>query len=181
MEKQSEIILSQQQTGLTKLSPGVIIKEQNRDDVLKHVALLLTRLAMLYQIPNWFAENSVTLAEWIIENYPCEEIETINSCLRNPPIGDQPNWRLTPDTVARWMNIELEKVAANRENETKKFKENFKQELPGVDYEAFKKRLEVQGIPKDERGTAFRDAEYLRFKAAYVVKQRLENLDKNES
>lgn len=102
---------------LTKLYGDVVLREvKDQELVLKYVSVLIDRLSKLYQIQNWTADNSVLLAEWVIENYSCEMLKTIDKVLRHPPKSEESNWRLTPDTITRWMEQELENLAVEREN-----------------------------------------------------------------
>lgn len=172
MQKQSEVIRSQQQTGLTILSKDVILKEQDPKEVIKHIAVLLNRLGKLYLIPGFTEENAVILAEWVYDNYQYEELKIVTRCLNNPPTTHdeqgrvENNWRLTPDRIQKWMQIELEKLALDRENENKKLKESFKEPLPGIDYESYKQRINQGLALQDEKKkTGFEDPEYLKFKA----------------
>lgn len=105
------------QKALTKLYGDVVLREcKDQELVLKYVSVLIDRLSKLYQIQNWTAENTVILAEWIIETYSCEMLATIDKVLRRPPKSEENNWRLTPDTITRWMEAELERLAVEREN-----------------------------------------------------------------
>lgn len=116
MQKQLKTVRSEGPKALTKLSGDVILRELPADEILKYIAILIDRLAKLYQIQNWNAENSVILSEWIIENYSCEMLQTVDKILRHPPKSEGSNWRLTPDTIEKWMADELENVAMTREH-----------------------------------------------------------------
>lgn len=173
MQKPSEITHSRQQTGLAILSKDVILKEQDPKEVTKHIAVLLNRLGKLYLIPGFTEENAVILAEWVYENYKFEELKIVTRCLNNPPTTHdeqgriETNWRLTPDRIQKWMVIELEKIAAERERENEKYKEQFKEPLPDINYDAYKKRIASGEALKDEpktTGTGFDDPEYVKFK-----------------
>lgn len=59
-----------------------------------------------------------------MDNYKFETLETIKACLRNPPPTKDPNWRLTPDTINAWFEVELEKQAEQLEKEHQKRKES---------------------------------------------------------
>lgn len=106
-------------------------------------------------INNWTEENAVLLAEWTANEYRFEEMGMIEIILQNPPVkkdrhgDDEPNWKLNPDTIRRWMSDVMEQRAATRESEHQKLKSSFNDPLPVVDYESFKKRLEA--------GTALRE------------------------
>jgi hypothetical protein len=177
MQQQLEPIRSQQQTGLTTLSKDVILKEQDRNEVIKRVAHAVNRLGKLFQVPGWSEESAVILSEWIYDNYKYESLEAVELCLTNPPIGNDPTWRLTPDTIQKWMAVQLEKEAIKREKENEKLKLDFKEELPLIDYEAYKLRIEkgeaLRDEPKIEQQAAnagFMDEGYLKFKAERAKK-----------
>lgn len=155
------------------MQAGVILKEQPKPDSVQLIADLLSRLARLYQIPNWTPLASVELAEWTYDNYKFEWPETIIKALTNPPAGSDRTWRLTPDTITEWITKELEKLATQREIEAAKLKENLREELPGIDYKALQERILKDGIPKDEPAkervkSMFEDPEYLKAKDAYM-------------
>lgn len=154
--------------------PTVIIREQEKKEVVKRLAYLLGRLGMLYQIPNFGAQNAVFLSEWILDNYGCEELITIESVLRNPPQDDEKNWRLTPDTITKWMTKKLELVAESREVELAKFKETHMGVLPNIDYDEFKKRITLEGMP-ESKPTGWDTPEYSKVKVDYMQKKVLEN------
>lgn len=172
MSQQSEVTRSQSQTGLAILSKDVILKEQDPKEVTKHIAVLLNRLGKLYLIPGFTEEHAVILAEWVFDNYQYEELKIVTKCLNNPPTTHdeqgrvESNWRLTPDRIQKWMQIELERLAEEREKENKKFKEQFKEPIPDIDYEAYKKRIASgQALQDEPKKTGFEDPEYLKFKA----------------
>lgn len=155
-------------------------EQPDKISVIKLLANMLQRLAKLYQIPNWDETNSVELATWIYDNYKYDSLDDVIACLANPPatydergVKDS-NWRLTPDRVERWMAVQLEKTSIKRENEHREQKEKEKEPLQVVDYNAFKKRIETQGLPKKERG--FQDPDYKQFRADYreklIMKQK---------
>lgn len=108
---------------MTKLSISKIIREQpDKTETNKFIARLLQRLGKLYQIPNWSEENAVMLAQWIVDSYPYESLDSIQECLYTPPKTGQKNWRLTPDTIQEWMALQLEKEAIKREKQHNKLK-----------------------------------------------------------
>lgn len=121
----------------------VIRAQEDKPAVMRHIAELLQRLARLYAVPDFKLETAVDLAEWIMEAYNCEPLELITKVLRNPPATDKPNWRLTPDTIRLWMADALEKQAEEFERQHEKQKKLGNEELPNVDYESFKHRLEA--------------------------------------
>jgi len=103
---------------------SVILKEQpDRGQALGLIARYLERIAMLWQIPNWSANNSVVLAEWIFDTYIYEPLEVIVECLKNPIVDEEKIYRLTPDVITKWMQIHLENQAVKREREHTKQKE----------------------------------------------------------
>ena len=105
------------------LKPGTILKEQtNREKLEGHIALLILKIARMYQIPNFDEEACILLAEDTIERYKYEPVEVLVKCLERPPSTGEKNWRLTPDTISEWMSITLEREADNLEREHKKVK-----------------------------------------------------------
>lgn len=158
---------------MKSLETGVILREQkNRPETIAAIAGMLMRLKRLYQIPNFDERNAVELAEWIAENYSCEEPDTIEMALRNPPSGSDTNWRLTPDTINKWMAPALEAKAIEREKAHEAVKkETINEELPGVDYDAFRRRIAAEP-PRDPRKGGFDDPTYQEQKAEYL-RQRL--------
>lgn len=117
MFMQKKTVPSVEPKALTKLYGDVVLREcKDQELILKYVCVLIDRLAKLYQIQQWTAENTVILAEWIVDTYSCEMLATIDKVLRRPPKSEENNWRLTPDTITRWMEQELERLAVEREN-----------------------------------------------------------------
>jgi len=170
------------------LSSSVILKEQDQKAAIKHIAHLLQRLSKLYQVANWTEENAVFLAEWVTDNYKYEELSMIEGILRNPPSiknhhGEiESNWRLTPDTIAKWMSIALDNATTEREKSQEAFKlaEKNVQPLSMVDYDAFRKRLAEGTALKDPAPQHWsKDEAYLKFKAERAQKLILENPPKN--
>lgn len=117
-------------TGLTtSLKPGTVLREQpDQRETIKHICQLLRLTAKLYQVPGFDEVSCILLAEWIMEAYPVESIESVTRVLSHPPAifdeyGKQiKNWRLTPDTVQSWMSAQIEIDAAQREREVAAFK-----------------------------------------------------------
>lgn len=156
--------------GLTKLSKtDLVLAEQDKGQSIKLISYLLQRLSKLYQLNNWTEENAVFLAEWIYDNYKFDSLDDVITCLRNPPHTESKQWRLTPDTVKEWMAVILEARADKRETEVKKMKEEFKEPLPDVDYQAFKTKIETEGIPGEKKRVV--DSDYEKFRMNYLVKK----------
>lgn len=124
MSKQLTKASSTEVSKSTTLLLDVILREQkDKDSALGLVARLLDRISMLWQIPNWTAQNSVVLAEWIFDSYPCEPLEVIIECLKNPIPDENKIYRLTPDVIAKWMIVHLENQVDKRERDHQKQKE----------------------------------------------------------
>jgi hypothetical protein len=154
-------------------------------------------------IPNWTVENSVILAEWIIDAYKYEELALVESVLRNPPKKEDKtgeagsNWRLTPDTIHAWMAPALERAAITREKAQERFKLEEKNAGPldKIDYDAFRARLEktttiiggetveVAKPHEVSKDHWHQDEAYRKYKAQRSTKQALtetQNKDGNE-
>jgi len=95
----------------------------------------LLRIGILYQIPNFSEANALILAEWTADNYKHKTLELILDALKNPAIIYEDgnvtrSWRLTPETVAIWIEkraTEQEtkrQLQETREAQTKLLKEN---------------------------------------------------------
>lgn len=141
-------------------------EQPEKKEVIKLLAYSLQRLAKLYQVPNWDENNAVFLAEWIYENYKYDSLDDVMVCLINPPDTGDKNWRLTPDTIREWMAIQLDKVAARREKELELLKQKELEPLDKVDYEAFKDRINREGLPEKKRG--WEDSNYIDFRNKYL-------------
>ena len=186
MERQSEIALSEVGQGLTILSnTSLVIAEQpDKVAVIKLLANMLHNVSKLYQIPNWNEENAAILGGWIYDNYKYDSLDDVIACLANPPqtYDEQgrleSNWRLTPDRIQKWMAVQLEKAAIQREKEHEKNKEKSNEPLEVVDYGAFKKRIEKEGLPKKSRG--WEDPEYKRQRDEYMLSKMKEELKEPE-
>lgn len=148
----------------------MVLAEQDKGQTIKLVCFLLQRLAKLYQLPNWTDENALILSEWIFDNYKFDSLDDVITCLKNPPSTGSKQWRLTPDTIQEWMAIILEKRSEKREIENEKLKETFKDQLPTVDYEAFKTKIENEGIPGEKKRET--DSDYEKFRLEYLTKRK---------
>ena len=140
---------------------------------------MLQRLSKLYQLGNWTEENAVYLAEWISDNYKYDSLDDVIECLANPPLTEQKQWRLTPDTIHEWMKIKLEQVAIQREKQHNELKEKNKEALDSVNYEAFKERIAKEGFPKTKKG--FNDEDYKRFRDNFIMQQKKPEKGKRRS
>lgn len=168
-----------QSQGLTKLSrTELVLAEQDRVQTITLISYMLQRLSKLYQLSNWTEENAVFLAEWIFDNYKYDSLDDIINCLRNPPHTENKQWRLTPDTVKEWMRIILMARAEQREAEHKKMKDSFKDKLESIDYDAFKIKIEKEGLPNEKKKEA--DPEYDNFRMKYLTGKKKEG-DNKES
>lgn len=159
--------------GLTKLSKtDLVLAEQDKGQTIKLVSYLLQRLSKLYQLANWTEDNAVFLAEWIYDNYKYDSLDDVIACLRNPPHTDNKQWRLTPDTIREWMSIILTKRAEQREAENKKLKETFVDKLDDIDYDAFKNKIEAEGLPGEKERP--KDDQYENFRMNYILNKKQE-------
>lgn len=110
---------------MKSLKPGAILKSQgDKDKTIMLISLLLMKVASLYQIPNWGEHQSIILSDWVYLNYQYDKLESVIKVLSNPPVDNDRNWRLTPDTIQVWMAIELERESAKREKEIYNAKQN---------------------------------------------------------
>jgi hypothetical protein len=180
MSKRSEIVLSQKGNKLTTsstASTALILREQpDKAGTIEVIANLLARVGTLWQIPNWTADNSVLLAEWIYGNYPCEPLDTIFKCLKNPPVTDDKIYRLTPDVITQWMAVYLEKDAIAREQENQRYKAQFTERLPDVDYNSFRKRIAEGTALREDKPKHWKDdPDYQKFKQDRMLKHAKED------
>lgn len=142
------------------VSTELVLRAQpDKGEAVGLIAKLLQKIAMLWQIPNFTPQNSVLLAEWIFDNYQCEPLEVIVQCLQNPPIEllEEKTWRLTPDVITIWMKPFLEKQAAELEKNNQELKQEFKDKLPEINYESFKKRLAEGKALNDNKPQHWKD------------------------
>jgi len=76
------------------------------------------------------------------------------------------------------MQIELERLAEEREKENKKYKETFKEPIPDINYEAYKQRIANGEALKDEpKKHGFDDPEYQKFKLERMKKSMEKPID----
>jgi len=172
MQKQLGQIHSQEQNKLT-ISSGVntalILNEQpDKAEAVQRISMLLDKIAKLWQIPNWTVENSVLLAGWTFETYRFEPLEVVLRCLNNPPARNEKTWRLTPEVIQEWMSVVLDEEAVKREREHNKTKALFKEALPDVDYESFKKRIDDGTAMPEKPKHWSQDPKYKESKEQYL-------------
>ncbi len=127
----------QRQTGTSTLIPSTVLREQPKPELLKLIANHLDKIAKLFQIPNWDSINGMLLAEWIVETYQTEQVETLLRCLNKPRRMEDKTWRLTPDVITDWMSQQIELEAEKREKEI----HNAKQ-AEGLDIEVSDERIQ---------------------------------------
>lgn len=126
MSKQLAKVQSEEPTELEKawktISVGKILKEQDEASTLLVLTGMVDRLVRLYQIPGFVKGQDVELADWIYEKYKFETFDFVHSVLKSPPdIYNEEgqlitNWRLTPDTISKWIVKALDKQIDLREN-----------------------------------------------------------------
>lgn len=88
------------------------------ETAIQAISEALLKIATLYQVPNFNEANAMILAEWTAENYRHKTLGLILGALRNPAIIYEDgnvarSWRLTPETVAIW----IEKKAVDQEHQ----------------------------------------------------------------
>jgi hypothetical protein len=164
---------------LPKESLALVLRAQpDKTAAFTLIALSLDRLVKLYQIPGWSKENSEFLAEWIFDKYECDPLDLILNTLKSPPDIDVTAWRLTPDTVSKWMTIALEKKSRQLEQENALMKPEVKEELPGINYESFKSRLVDGCLPDNKEIPWCKKPEYLEYKQKYLEQRKRVNESK---
>ena len=123
---------------------------------MKELIKALSRLVKIYQIPNVDNEALVYLSEWIMETYKHHDLALIQESLRNPPRNDFNTWRLTPDTIAVWIeqtHLKIENRRVVEESRIRQEEENKKHDYsPETErmIQDFKNKLldGVQTVPK---------------------------------
>jgi hypothetical protein len=68
------------------------------------------------------------------------------------------------------MSIILTKRAEHREIENEKMKEGFRDKIEQIDYDAFKKKIETEGLPNEKKREV--DSDYENFKMNYLMEKR---------
>jgi len=143
-------------------------------------------------IPGWTEDNSVLLAEWTLDNYGHEDIETITKCLSDPPLTKtetgitDTNWRLTPDRVQKWMAIVIEQESIAREKEHDRLKkiekDSWVEPVKDVNYAEYLKRVEDGTHLREVKSDPWLkgDDAYSRFKAQRAQKEALNNPPKDQ-
>lgn len=122
--------LEQSQVSVILSTQGSVVLQEQKDKAItiELIAMMLKRLALLYQVPNFDNENAVLLSQWIMSTYKFETLEVIVECLESPPKTGEKNWRLTPDTIESWFAIKLEEIVKRKEREYEKEKLRIKEE-----------------------------------------------------
>jgi len=180
MSKPQTEVSSTGQNKLTTLSTSVILKEQtDKVEVIKVFAALLERIAMLWQIPNWSAHNSVILAEWIFDHYKYEPLDLIMNVLKDPKPAEDKIFRLTPDVIQNWMASALEDQAVRLEKENEQLKKDQRQIAESKDWTEFYKEHFFKF--RDNYDPSAREAKhwskeeaYQKAKAEWLAKKELE-------
>lgn len=85
------------------------IKQIPESEAILQLSQMLDKLAKLYQVPNWDSTNAILLAESVRDEYKHYSWELIVQALTNPPKLEKV-WRITPDTIAEWINYTREKM-----------------------------------------------------------------------
>lgn len=93
----------------------VLCEQKDKNGTTTYLSGLLIRLSELYGIKDFQAENSVMMADWIMENYKFDRLDVVIGVLKNPPALEERVWRINPDTVQEWMSKGLEKQAEKAE------------------------------------------------------------------
>lgn len=145
----SEIVRSESRTpSIASLNKDLlIVRQQNSEAVLKHLADLLNSTADLYSIPDWKPTKAVQLAFWIFDNYKYDSLATVEKCLRNPPETSEKIWRMTPDTIREWMRVTLDKEAERREVGLSKEKQRYVSEA-AEQYQAIDWKTSIVNVEK---------------------------------
>lgn len=118
------------------------------------VSLALIDAAKLFSI-QMSEDSAVTLAIWILNAYPCEQLQLVIATIKNPPQLDNPVWKINPDTVTGWMTIALERQADQREKQIHNAKQDEKDFE--VNYEAFRRRLEKEREERNDKAELERE------------------------
>lgn len=163
------------------LRKDVPLRVQPKAPVIEHISALILRLAMLYSIPNYSAGQSIVLAEWVVEKYNCDLLDTIIKALTDPPIiPGEKTWRLNPDTISAWMAIEIDKLAEQRESKWQniKNKEADRSESSPVTDEFLQNLFKDSWIQKYRDGELSKEEGYKAFKKAYEEAQQAKKEEK---
>lgn len=176
MENEKTGLQKNQTDKLTKYSTeSSLIKHQpDRKATVEQIAKMLNQLAKLYQIPNFDGENAVLLSNWIVNNYQYEPLNVVIDCLIKPPSTGENNWRLTPDTIQKWLVIRLEEHVILREKEYQKEKEKqriLESQAP-PNFPDFDKLLAGTWFSQAKREENFDEAKYKEVKKEFLNSQK---------
>lgn len=118
------------------------LKNQNPQLLIPELCDLLDKIAKLWQVKDYDPSvNSILLSEWIMDEYQHHDLDLVRLALSKPPLGNDREWRLTPDTLKNWIEltrIKREKQKALKESrERQEMESNAKPLSPEVEREVF--------------------------------------------
>lgn len=105
---------------------------------MQEIFMLVMRLSKMYQIPNFDNINGELLADWIFEEYQHHNLQIVLDSLRKGPPSHDPSWRLTPDTLRTWIELERIKVATARDVEESRKRQEIEVKLEEISPETQK-------------------------------------------
>lgn len=149
---------------------SLIRHQPDKKATIEQIAKMLIQLAKLYQVPNFDGENAVLLSNWIVNNYQYEPLNVVIDCLINPPHTGENNWRLTPDTIQKWLAIRLEEHVIKREKEYQKEKERLRilESSTPPNFPDFDKLLAGTWYSQAKREENFDEEKYKELKKDYL-------------
>lgn len=105
------------------------------------------------------------IAAMLIERYPVESLEDFILCFKRGALGWYgPIFKLDGSTICEWVAKYLEEKYQFKEAEETRAKEIFDPNETVIDYEAYKKRMEVQDAEAKKNNSNTVENEYQRFK-----------------
>jgi len=142
MEKQELQKLSTSSKSLTHSSSlNTAVRLIETKTAIQAISDALLRIGTLYQIPNFSEANALILAEWTADNYKHKTLELILDALKNPAIIYEDgnvtrSWRLTPETVAIWIEKRSTEQETKRQlEETRKAHDKLLPQKSGLSHE----------------------------------------------
>lgn len=159
------------------------IKEHGEELVQAEIITYIAKLALGLgiQLSN---EAILLLSEGILEVYAYDSIEDVKECLKSARNGLY-GWGMLPRStitmmhVREWMAQHLEKKAIAKERMHKLLKENSRDNLPKVDYQAYKSRIaEEKNVAKKKNGA---DDAYREYKAKYLMNKQNDKKQNDET